>query len=136
MKRILFFAFLVLFISCGSSGIEGYVGESITITAENPEETDDVDFNWVLLDQPDGSLLSSKDLKYKMAGQEMNFAPDYPGSYTFEVSISRFGDELSSQSFIPATDPETQQFNENIERLKGKRNGKRKHKGNTKGKYE
>ena len=76
------------------------MGESITITAENPEETDDVDFNWILVDQPDGSLLSSKDLKYKIAGQEMTFSPDYPGDYIFEVSISKYGDEFSSQPFV------------------------------------
>ena len=100
MKKILFFTFLFLIVSCGGDGIAGYVGESITIIAENPEETDDVDFSWILIDQPDGSLLSSKDLKYKLAGQEMTFSPDYPGNYTFEVSISKFGDELSNQSFV------------------------------------
>ena len=100
MKKILLFTFLLLIISCGGGGIAGYVGESITIIAENPEETDDVDFSWILIDQPDGSLLSSKDLKYKLAGQEMTFSPDYPGNYIFEVSISKFGDELSNQSFV------------------------------------
>ncbi|HIA78883.1 MAG TPA: hypothetical protein EYO07_01790, partial [Candidatus Marinimicrobia bacterium] len=100
MKKILFPTFLLLIISCGGKGIAGYVGESITITAENPEETDDVDFNWILVDQPDGSLLSSKDLKYKIAGQEMTFSPDYPGDYIFEVSISKYGDEFSSQPFV------------------------------------
>ena len=49
--------------------------------------------------QPDGSLLSPKDLKYKNNGQEMIFTPDYPGDYNFEVSVTKFGDELSSQSF-------------------------------------
>ena len=107
MKKILFFTFLFLIVSCGGDGIVGYVGESITITAENPEETvgsstklDEVDFSWILIDQPDGSLLSSKDLKYKLAGQEMTFSPDYPGNYIFEVSILKFGDELSNQSFV------------------------------------
>ena len=100
MKKILFFTFLFLIVSCGGDGIVGYVGESITITAENPEETNDVDFSWILIDQPDGSLLSSKDLKYKLAGQEMTFSPDYPGNYIFEVSILKFGDELSNQSFV------------------------------------
>ena len=100
MKKILFFTFLFLIVSCGGDGIVRYVGESITITAENPEETNDVDFSWILIDQPDGSLLSSKDLKYKLAGQEMTFSPDYPGNYIFEVSILKFGDELSNQSFV------------------------------------
>ena len=50
--------------------------------------------------QPDGSLLSPKDLKYKNNGQEMIFTPDYPGDYNFEVSVTKFGDELSSQSFF------------------------------------
>ena len=52
------------------------------------------------MDQPVGSLLSTKDLKYSNNGQEMIFTPDYPGDYNFEVSMTKIGDELSRQSFF------------------------------------
>ena len=107
MKKILSILSLILFISCGGKGVEGNVGQIISISAEENLEEPDVDYNWIIIDQPDGSLLSPKDLKYKNNGQEMIFIPDYPGDYNFEVSVTKFGDELSSQSFflnILATD--------------------------------
>ena len=46
MRIILFLTILVSFFACSGGGIEGYVGESISITADNPEEGKDVDYNW------------------------------------------------------------------------------------------
>ena len=91
---------LILFFSCGGKGVEGTVGQIISISAEENLEEPDVDYNWIIVNQPDGSLLSPKDLKYNHNAQEMIFTPDYPGDYNFEVSITKFGDELSSQSFF------------------------------------
>ena len=91
---------LILFFSCGGKGVEGTVGQIISISAEENLEEPDVDYNWIIVNQPDGSLLSPKDLKYNHNAQEMIFSPDYPGDYNFEVSITKFGDELSSQSFF------------------------------------
>ncbi|MEL1225666.1 MAG: SPOR domain-containing protein [Candidatus Neomarinimicrobiota bacterium] len=84
---------------CGGSGIEGYVNEPITITANNPEEGQDVDYFWSLAEQPDGSLINSGDLLASDYGQEMVFTPDYPGDYLIEVVISQYGDEISNQTF-------------------------------------
>ena len=42
MRTIISFIPFLIFFACGSSGIEGYVDEPITITAENPEEGKDV----------------------------------------------------------------------------------------------
>jgi cell division septation protein DedD len=84
---------------CGGSGIEGYVNEPITITANNPEEGQDVDYFWSLAEQPDGSLINSGDLLASDYGQEMVFTPDYPGDYLIEVIISQYGDEISNQTF-------------------------------------
>ena len=95
-KRLSLLLFLI--ISC-DTGIEGYVDESILITAENPTEGEDVDFNWSLLEQPDGSLINSSDLETSDDGQKMNFSPDYPGDYNIEVIVSQYGDEISSQAF-------------------------------------
>lgn len=89
----------MIFFACGSSGIEGYVDEPITISAENPEEGKDVDYFWTLADLPDGSLMNSGDLISSDDGQEMVFTPDYPGDYLVEVVISQYGDEISNQTF-------------------------------------
>ena len=62
MRTIISFIPFLIFFACGSSGIEGYVDEPITITAENPEEGKDVDYFWTLVDLPDGSLMNSGDL--------------------------------------------------------------------------
>ena len=90
---------LHLFFACDGSGIEGYVNEPITITANNPEEGQDVDYFWSLSEQPDGSLINSSDLIASDDGQEMVFTPDYPGDYSIEVLISQYGDEIADQSF-------------------------------------
>ena len=100
MKKIIYLTVLILFFSCGGKGVEGNVEQIISISAEENLEEPDVDYNWIIVNQPDGSLLSPKDLKYNNNGQEMIFIPDYPGDYNFEVSITKFGDELSSQSFF------------------------------------
>ena len=99
MRTIISFIPFLIFFACGSSGIEGYVDEPITITAENPEEGKDVDYFWTLVDLPDGSLMNSGDLISSDDGQEMVFTPDYPGDYSVEVVISQYGDEISNQTF-------------------------------------
>ena len=99
MRTIISFIPFLIFFACGNSGIEGYVDEPITITAENPEEGKDVDYFWTLADLPDGSLMNSGDLISSDGGQEMVFTPDYPGDYSVEVVISQYGDEISNQTF-------------------------------------
>ena len=99
MRTIISFIPFLIFFACGSSGIEGYVDEPITISAENPEEGKDVDYFWTLADLPDGSLMNSGDLISSDEGQEMVFTPDYPGDYSVEVVISQYGDEISNQTF-------------------------------------
>tara|TARA_Y100000590_G_scaffold443871_1_gene573885 strand:- start:7275 stop:8123 length:849 start_codon:yes stop_codon:yes gene_type:complete len=98
-KNLSLSVFLLLFIACGSGGIEGFVGEAISITADNPDETTDVDYTWILIDQPDGSLINSSDLTPFNDGSKMTFEPDYPGDYTVDVVVSKYGDEISNQSF-------------------------------------
>ena len=88
-----------LLISCESNGIEGYVSEPITITAEKPDDGNDLDYFWTLSNQPDGSLMNSNDLISVKDGNRMTFIPDYPGDYSIEVIISEYGDEISNQIF-------------------------------------
>ena len=110
MRKILFLTILVLFFACSGGGIEGYVGESISITADNPEEGKDVDYNWTLANQPDGSLMNSADLFASDDGQKMSFIPDYPGDYSVEVVVSQYGDDIANQTFaFSIIDPNMQE---------------------------
>ena len=115
MRKLLYLPILLFLISCGGKGVEGQVGQIISIAAEENLEETNVDYNWIIMGQPDGSLLSPKDLKYKNNGQEMIFTPDYPGDYNFEVSVTKFGDELSSQSFFFTISDFTEVKEEEIE---------------------
>ena len=115
MRKLLYLPILLFLISCGGKGVEGQVGQIISIAAEENLEETNVDYNWIIMGQPDGSLLSPKDLKYKNNGQEMIFIPDYPGDYNFEVSVTKFGDELSSQSFFFTISDFTEAEDEEIE---------------------
>ena len=110
MRIILFLTILVSFFACSGGGIEGYVGESISITADNPEEGKDVDYNWTLANQPDGSLMNSADLFASDDGQKMSFIPDYPGDYSVEVVVSQYGDDIANQTFaFSIIDPNKQE---------------------------
>ena len=110
MRIILFLTILVSFFACSGGGIEGYVGESISITADNPEEGKDVDYNWTLANQPDGSLMNSTDLFASDDGQKMSFIPDYPGDYSVEVVVSQYGDDIANQTFsFSIIDPKNQE---------------------------
>ena len=55
-----FISFLVIFIlfSCSGGGLEGYVNDPITITALDPDESQDFDYFWSVENQPDGSLIN------------------------------------------------------------------------------
>lgn len=99
MAKNIILLFSILLISCGSNGIEGYVSEPITITAEKPDDGNDLDYFWALSNQPDGSLMNSNDLISINNGNKMTFIPDYPGDYSIEVIISEYGDEISNQIF-------------------------------------
>jgi hypothetical protein len=110
MRKILFLTILVSFFACSGGGIEGYVGESISITADNPEEGKDVDYNWTLANQPVGSLMNSADLFASDDGQKMSFIPDYPGDYSVEVVVSQYGDDIANQTFaFSIIDPNKQE---------------------------
>ena len=118
MFKNLFFLLLLFVISCGGNGIEGYVNKPIKITADQPDENNDVDYFWTLSDQPDGSLMNSNDLIATNNGNEMTFIPDYPGGYSIEVFISEYGDEISNQIFnfsiLDISDKEIIKENEEI----------------------
>ena len=39
-------------------------------------------------------------LKTSNGGKEMLFTPDYPGDYSIELIISKYGDEIDVQKFL------------------------------------
>ena len=100
MRNIFSLIVIFTFICCDSSGIEGFLNEPITISANNPEEGQDFDYLWTLANQPDGSLINSSDLITSDDGQEMVFTPDYPGNYSIEVVISKYGDNVSNAKYV------------------------------------
>ena len=106
MIKTIYLLLLILFISCGGKGVEGNVGQIISISAEENLEEPDTDYNWIIVSQPDGSLLSPKDLKYNNNGQEMIFSPDYPGDYVFEVSMTTFDFSTAALFFETISAPQ------------------------------
>lgn len=77
----------------------GRTGEAITLQAEIAEDSDDLVYDWVLLDQPDASMLDISHFNFSTDRSIVSFVPDAAGEYTLEVSVSHYGDELSIQSF-------------------------------------
>ena len=100
MRTFISFLLLLIHLSCSGSGLEGFVNKPITITALDPEEGQDFDYFWSVENQPDGSLINSRDLKTSNGGKEMVFTPDYPGDYSIELVISKYGDEVDIQKFL------------------------------------
>ena len=109
------FIILILF-SCSGNGLEGFVNEPITITALDPDEGQDYDYFWSVENQPDGSLINSSDLNTSNGGKEMVFTPDYPGDYSIELNIKKYGDEVDVQKFLfTILDQEENQKNKNLD---------------------
>ena len=109
------FIILILF-SCSGNGLEGFVNEPITITALDPDEGQDYDYFWSVENQPDGSLINSSDLNTSNGGKEMVFTPDYPGDYSIELNIKKYGDEVDVQKFLfTILDQEENKKNNNLD---------------------
>ena len=100
MRNFVSLLIILLLLSCRGSGLDGFVNEPITITALDPDEGQDYDYFWSVENQPDGSLINSRDLKTSNAGKKMLFTPDYPGDYSIELVISKYGDEVDIQKFL------------------------------------
>ncbi|MEE8335795.1 MAG: SPOR domain-containing protein [Candidatus Neomarinimicrobiota bacterium] len=93
----LFLSFLILY-SCGDKGLEGRADDSFTISAEIPDFSDDMEFVWRIITQPEQSYLQIENLSGNSSA-EMTFIPDVPGEYTFELSVYQYNDEISTESF-------------------------------------
>ena len=100
MRYFISLSIILILFSCSGNGLEGFVNEPITITALDPDEGQDYDYFWSVENQPDGSLINSSDLNTSNGGKEMVFTPDYPGNYSIELNIKKYGDEVDVQKFL------------------------------------
>ena len=96
--NLIFLAF-VLFIGCAKKNPAADLGDTIIVTAEIPEESQDLDFIWELTSIPDNSSLTNVDIESEDAPATVRFTPDVSGTYSLEVSIFQYNDEISTESF-------------------------------------
>jgi cell division septation protein DedD len=75
------------------------VGDYITVNAEIPEESQDLDFIWELTNIPGNSELNNSQLTSGELNASVMFIPDVAGTYSIEVSVFQYNDEISTQSF-------------------------------------
>ena len=48
MKKILFFIPILTILSCSGGGIEGSVGDTLKVRAEEDDDNQDFDYEWIL----------------------------------------------------------------------------------------
>ena len=97
-KYIIILSLLVL-TGCGEKNPTANVGDHVTITAERPEENQDLDFIWEWTSVPDNSQVDNSKIIKDETNATIEFIPDVAGLYSLEVSIFQYNDEISTQSF-------------------------------------
>jgi cell division septation protein DedD len=100
-KTISIFSLFILLVltGCGKSNPTATVGDYITVNAEIPEESQDLDFIWELTNIPSHSELNNSQLTSGELNASVMFIPDVAGTYSIEVSVFQYNDEISTQSF-------------------------------------
>ncbi|MCS5625784.1 MAG: hypothetical protein NZ748_07970, partial [Candidatus Marinimicrobia bacterium] len=100
-KTISIFSLFILLVltGCGKSNPTTTVGDYITVNAEIPEESQDLDFIWELTNIPGHSELNNSQLTSGELNASVMFIPDVAGTYSIEVSVFQYNDEISTQSF-------------------------------------
>ena len=93
------FIILTLFIACSKQSPTTLVGESIIANVANPEEGLDLEYLWEFTNLPDQSSISNSDIDSGEDDLSITFIPDVPGTYSLEVSVFQYNDEISTQSF-------------------------------------
>ncbi len=73
---------------------------AIELNANIQEDSDDLDYSWNIVNQPDASLLNPSAFSYSENRSIITFIPDKSGIYELEVNVFHYGDELSNQTFI------------------------------------
>ena len=93
------FIILTLFIACSKQSPTTLVGEAIIANVANPEEGLDLEYLWEFTNLPDQSSISNSDIDSGEDDLSITFIPDVPGTYSLEVSVFQYNDEISTQSF-------------------------------------
>jgi len=97
-KYIIILSLLVL-TGCSEKNPTANVGDHVTITADKPEESQDLDFIWEWTSVPDNSQVDNSKIMKDETNATIKFIPDVAGLYSLEVSIFQYNDEISTQSF-------------------------------------
>lgn len=93
------FIILTLFIACSKQSPTTLVGEAIIANVANPEEGLDLEYLWEFTNLPDQSSITNSDIDSGEDDLSITFIPDVPGTYSLEVSVFQYNDEISTQSF-------------------------------------
>ena len=93
------FIILTLFIACSKQSPTTLVGEAIIANVANPEEGLDLEYLWEFTNLPDQSSISNSDIDSGEDDFSITFIPDVSGTYSLEVSVFQYNDEISTQSF-------------------------------------
>ena len=100
IKYFLFSIYLVLnLISCEKTKPSGYIGESIILTAKNPDNIKSLKYTWTISEKPENSKINLESVMLSEDGSSLSFAPDLKGHYNLRVSLSWYGEVISIQSF-------------------------------------
>lgn len=98
--KLMVFVSLINMIGCEEGGKPGFVGHPTEIAVEIPTDEGHFDFTWAITEQPDASILSTRDIMPMRSPGVFTFIPDATGTYVFHVAVFQYGDELSAQLHI------------------------------------
>ena len=105
-------------ISCSKENNTIALGETINVSAKIPDESQDLEFIWELTSVPENSFIDNNNIQMGDTNSSVDFTPDTPGTYSLEVSIFQYNDEISTESFsynvVPLESNENEETVENI----------------------
>ena len=118
LKKYNFILIAALAISCSKENNTVALGETINVSAKIPEESQDLEFIWELTSVPENSFIDNNNIQMGDTNSSVEFTPDTPGTYSLEVSIFQYNDEISTESFsynvVPLESNENEETVENI----------------------
>ena len=118
LKKYNFILIAALAISCSKENNTVTLGETINVSAKIPEESQDLEFIWELTSVPENSFIDNNNIQMGDTNSSVDFTPDTPGTYSLEVSIFQYNDEISTESFsynvVPLESNENEETVENI----------------------
>ena len=118
LKKYNFILIAALAISCSKENNTVALGETINVSAKIPEESQDLEFIWELTSVPENSFIDNNNIQMGDTNSSVDFTPDTPGTYSLEVSIFQYNDEISTESFsynvVPLESNENEETEENM----------------------